>query len=379
MKAKGVRICRIGDVDVIVDYSWIVIFFLLAYSMAETVFPEMYKDHERPVYWLMGISASVLAFVSILIHELAHSWVSIKRGIKITSVRLFIFGGTAEAASEPKDGRDEFLIALVGPAANVLMCVLSGFVFISMMEHTNHPVTIIAQWAIVTNIVIAFFNLAPGFPLDGGRVLRAFLWDHWNDMARATRVVSRVGDVIAVFLIVFGALQMIFYQSLLSGIWLICIGFLMKRASSGALQAVAAAPKREPPPRVLARELMKKNVVGVDWLVPVNQFVEDYMRRYLFTEFPVFNRDEIVGVVTLADVSGVAEKLRDFKQVRDIMTPIEQFAAPRPDDDVDSVFEKMLEIDADSMLILEEGGRLAGILLRRDIANYTQIKMILKQ
>ncbi|MDR0310321.1 MAG: site-2 protease family protein [Acidobacteriota bacterium] len=378
MNAKGIRVCRIGGVDVIIDYSWVIIFFLLTYSMAETVFPEAHKDYGRLWCWLMGIAASALVFVSILVHELAHSWVSIKRGINVTSVRLFIFGGMAETASEPKDGRDEFLIALAGPAANVLLGVLFSFVFISTMEHMS-PVTTIVQWAVVTNMALAFFNLTPGFPLDGGRVLRAFLWDQWNDMARATQVVSRIGDVLAVFMIGFGLLLMIFYKSLLAGIWFICIGFLMKRASGGALQtATAAKTKHEQPPRVTVRQIMKKNPVAVDWLVPVNQFVDDYLYRYFFTEFPVLNRDEFVGIVSLADVSGVAAKLRDFKQVRDIMIPVEQLVAPGPEDDADSVFERMLETDAEFMPVIEEG-RLAGIILRRDIANYGQIKISLKQ
>jgi Zn-dependent protease/CBS domain-containing protein len=324
----------------------------------------------------MGTTASALVFVSILVHELAHSWVSIKRGINITRVRLFIFGGMAEAASEPKDGRDEFLIALAGPAANVLLGVLFGFVFIVTMEHMS-PVTTIVQWGVMANIALAFFNLAPGFPLDGGRVLRAFLWDQWNDMARATRMVGRIGDILAVFLMVFGVLQMIFYRSLLSGIWFICIGFLMKRASGGALQTVVTT-KREPAPRVVVRQIMKKNPVAVDWLITVNQFVEDYLYKYFFTEFPVFNRNELVGIVSLADVNGVAVKLRDFKQIRDIMLPVEQVVAPGPEDDADGVFERMLETDAECMPVIEEG-RLAGIILRRDIANYTQIKICLKQ
>ena len=374
MKVRGFRICRIGGIDVIIDYSWVVIFFLLTYSMAETFFPEEHKDYGRLWYWLMGASTAALTFVSILIHELAHSWVSIKRGIKVTGVRLFIFGGMAETASEPKDGRDEFLVALAGPAASVLLGLLFVFVYFSTMTYVN-PVSTIVQCVAVVNLALAFFNLAPGFPLDGGRILRAFLWDRWNDMARATRLVNRVGDVLAVFLMVFGVLQIIF-QNFLFGIWFVCIGFFMKRASGGTFQAIGIA-RREPPARINVRQLMKKNAVTVDWLVTVNQFAEEYLHKYFFTEFPVFNRDELVGMVTMAELRAVPAKLRNFKQIRDIMIPLEQVVCVRPEDDAESAFDRMLETEAECVPVIEEG-RLAGIILRRDIVNYTQIKTALE-
>ena len=375
MKTRGFRICRIGGVDVIIDYSWPIVFLLLTYSMAEMFFPETHVGYERQWYWMMGAIAAVLTFVSILIHEFAHSWVSIKRGIKIARVRLFIFGGIAETVSEPKDGRDEFLIALAGPAANMMLCGLSVFVYASTMEDAS-PVSTIAQWLVFANLALAFFNLAPGFPLDGGRILRAFLWDHWNDVSRATRMVSRIGDALAIFLMVFGVLQMILFQSFLSGIWFVFIGFFMKRAAAGTSQT-AAAPKSESHPRISVRQIMKKNPVTVDWLITVNQFAEDYLYKYMFTGFPVFNRNELVGMVGIAEVRTVAAKLRDFKQIRDIMIPVERVAGLRPEDDADSAFERMMDTDADCLPVIEEG-QLVGIVIRRDIMNYTKIKTALK-
>ena len=376
MKTRGFRICRIGGIDIVIDYSWIVIFVLLTYSMAETIFPEAHEGYSRLWYWMMGAAASALTFISILIHELAHSWVSIKRGIKIIKVRLFIFGGMAETESDPKDGRDEFLIALAGPAASILTGVFFAFVYISIMAYIN-PIPTIIQWAALANLALAFFNLAPGFPLDGGRILRAFLWDHWNDMARATRMVGRIGDALAIFLIVFGILQMLFFRNFLAGIWFVCIGFFMKQASGGAIQTVAATTKQERTPLITVGQIMKKNPVTVDWLVTINQFAEEYLYKYFFTEFPVVNRDEFIGMVTIAEVRTVTAKLRDFKQIRDIMIPLEQISGLRPEEDADSAFQRMLETDAECMPVIEEG-RLAGIILRRDVINYSQIKTSLK-
>ena len=174
MKTRGFRVCRVVGIDIVVDYSWLIVFFLLTYSMAEMSFPESYQGYSRLQYWLMGAVATVLIFVSILVHELAHSWVSIKKGIKVTGVRLFIFGGLAENDSEPMNGRDEFLIAIAGPAVSMFLGMISICILVVMMSVTDssEPVNGIIQWVATANICLTVFNLAPGFPLDGGRILQ---------------------------------------------------------------------------------------------------------------------------------------------------------------------------------------------------------------
>jgi len=371
---KGFRICRIGGADIIVDYSWPVFLFLVAYGVVKTFFPEPFSDEERRLYWMMGAAASALTFVSVLIHELAHSLVSIKRGVKIKSIQLFIFGGVAENDVEQKDGRDEFLIALAGPAVSLILGILLVFVYTLVFLS---PIATIIRCAAVINLTLGLFNMIPGLPLDGGRVVRALLWDFTNDMPRATLVACRIGDIAAILLAVFGVVQMLIFKNYVSGIWCVCISPLMKWASVGTHQ-IAASIQNEPPPPILVKQLMKKDAVTVDWLVTVNQFIDEHLLKHLFTEFPVFNREELVGMVTMTEVKAVPVKLRNFKQIRDIMVPLEQVDGLRPEDDVHGAFERMMEADVDCMPVIEDG-RLVGVFLRREVVNFFQTRTNLER
>ena len=369
MKLSGFSLLRIGGIDIVIDYSWFIIFFLVIYSMAESYFPQVQQHYTAPQYWMMGTVAAALLFVSILIHELAHSYIAIKNGIQVSSIRLFIFGGLAQVSSEPKSGRQEFLIALAGPATSMAIgMVLLGVYFLTSGSPT--PVAGIAQWVAWANIILAILNLIPGFPLDGGRILRAFLWDHWNDMTRATKVVSQIGNAFALFLIIFGIFQFLMTQNLISGLWLIFIGLFMKQSAVGSYQAVVMKRALS---GVSVRQLMTTNVVTVDWLMPVDQLVNEYIYKHQFTNFPVFNRDEFFGMVSLEGVKTISKDLWGFKQVRDIMTPIELVACLKPADDASEALSRMIASDIGCMPVVEDGN-LMGIVSRRDILNLFKIK-----
>jgi Zn-dependent protease len=371
MKLRGFSLLRIGGIEIMIDYSWFIIFFLVMYTMAELYFPQSHQQYSVAQYWIMGAVSALLFFLSVLIHELAHSFVALKYGIKVHSIRLLIFGGLAQVASEPKTGRHEFLIALSGPAASMAlgMFFLTVYSFV-LFGGSPTPVSAIAGWLAFANVVLAFFNMIPGFPLDGGRILRAILWDRWDDVTRATKVVSQLGNGFALFLIIFGILQFLVTQSLISGLWFIFIGLFMKQSAVGSYQAVMMQ-------RTLAgvqvRQIMTENVVSVDWLIPIDELVQNYIYKHQFTNFPVFNRDEFVGMVSLEGVKTIAKELWGFKQVRDIMTPVELVPCLSPADDATEALSKMVSGDIGRMPVVENG-RLVGIVSRRDILNLFRIK-----
>lgn len=371
MKLRGFRLFRIGGIEIIIDYSWFIIFSLVIFTMAESYFPQSHQHYSKPQYWIMGTIAAVLLFISILIHELAHSYVAIKHGIKVTSIRLLVFGGLAQVATEPRTGRHEFLIALAGPATSMAlgMFFLVIYYCFNMVGEVT-PVVDILGWMAMANIALALFNLIPGFPLDGGRILRAFLWDQWNDLARATRVVSQLGNGFALFLIIFGFLQLLVAQSYISGLWFIFIGLFMKLSAAGSFQAVMLQRTLGGVP---VRQMMTESVVTVDWLISVDQLVHEYIYKHQFTNFPVFNRDEFIGMVSLEGVKTISKDLWGFKQVRDIMTPIELVPCLKPTDDAAEVFSRMASNDIWCMPVVENGV-LMGIVSRRDIMNLFKIK-----
>jgi Zn-dependent protease len=371
MKLGGISILRINGIEIVVDYSWFVLFFFGIYFMAESYTPQIQQHYTQHQYWAIGAAVAVLYFFSILIHELVHSFVAMKHGIRITSIRLLIFGGISQVTSEPKTSRHEFLIALSGPATSMvlgtfLLSICSAVVLVKGMTPTAAIVGLLA----FANIGLAILNMIPGFPLDGGRILRAFLWDHWGDMARATKVVSRIGNACALFLIVFGVLWFLVVQSPLIGLMLLFVGLFMKLSAAGSYQSVML---RQALSGVQVRQIMTENIISVDWLISITELVQDYIYKHQFTNYPVFNRDEFLGVVSLEGVKTIPKELWGFKQVRDIMTPIEMVSCLKPGDDVSEALSKMVSEDIDNMPVVEDG-HLVGIISRRDIMNLFKIK-----
>jgi len=377
MKLSGFRLFRVGGIDVLIDYSWFIIFFLVIYTIGGNYLPQAHQQqYTSQQYWIMGIVAAALYFLSILVHELAHCFVAIKNGVQVTSIRLLIFGGLTQTASEPRNGKQEFLIALAGPAMSIAlgMVFFAASVYLTLNTGmTLEKMTPPARIAILlagANILIAVLNLIPGFPLDGGRILRAFLWDRWNDMARATKVVSQLGNGFAVFLIIFGIMQFLATQSLVLGVWCVFIGLFMKLSAVGNYEGVMLKRALSGVP---VRQIMTERIVSVDWLLSLEELVQNYIYRHQFTHFPVFNRDEFIGMVSLDGVKTISRDLWGFKQVRDIMTPIEFVPCLKPTDDASEALAKMVSGEIGRMPVVENG-QLMGIVSRRDIMNFFKIK-----
>jgi Zn-dependent protease len=371
MKLGGFSLLRIGGIEVVIDYSWFVILLLMMYLMAENYFPRELPSHTVTQYWIMGVATAMLIFASVLVHELAHSLVALKRGVRVTSIRLLFFGGLSQVASEPRTGRDEFLIALAGPATNIVLgTAFFAIYFYLTFAGLKTPSTGIVEVLAFANILVGLFNLVPGLPLDGGRLLRAILWDHWNDVDRATKVVSRLGSAFALFLIIFGFLHLIVAQDFILGLSFLLMGFFMKQAALGSYQAVAL---RKALAGVQVKQIMTLNPVSVDWLVSIDELVREYVYRHQFANFPVFNRDEFVGMVSLEGVKTISKDLWSFKQVRDIMTPVEFVPCLNPDDDATDALSRMMSSDIGRMPVVENG-KLLGIVSRHDIMNLFKIK-----
>lgn len=360
---------RIWGIDVIVDYSWIVVLAIL--GMAGSYYTQSQQSYSASQYWAMGAAAALLFFVSILIHELAHSFVSMRHGVKVTSIRLLIFGGLSQSEAEPKTGRHEFLIAISGPAASMILGVCFLIVYVSFyFTNRMHPVARVSEFLALANICLGGLNLIPGFPFDGGRILRAFLWDRWDDMTRATKIVSQIGNGVALFLIVFGILQFLVTQSLFFGMLIIFLGLFMKHSAAGSYQAAIMKRTLE---GIQVKQVMSESFASVDWLISVTDFVQDYIYKYKHTDFPVFNRDEFVGMASLEGVKSVSKELRGFKQVRDIMIPVEMVPFLNPAEDATEALSRMISADIEQMPVMEDG-QFMGIASRRDIMNLFKIK-----
>ncbi len=371
MNLRGLSLFRIGKTEIILDYSWFVIFILLMYTVAEGYLPQVHRELSGQQRWMIGAAVAALYFVSVLAHELAHCFVAMKLGSRVKSARLLFFGGLPEIFSEPKTGRHEFMVALTGPAASMALGTVFLMIWASAYAAGKQTFVAAAAGSLgFLNIGLALFNLVPGFPLDGGRILKAILWDRWNDAGRATKVVSQLGNAFALFMIIFGILQFLASGNMIAGLWFVFLGLFMKQSAIGSYQAVMLQRALS---GVKVRQIMTENPVTVSWLLPLNELVQDYIYKHQFTSFPAFNRDEFVGMVSLEGVKTVAKDLWAFKQVRDIMTPVEFVQCLNPNEDVAAAWARMASGDIGRMPVVEDE-RLVGIVTRRDIMNLFKIK-----
>src|SRR5262249_43337624 len=214
--------------------SWVVVFALIAWTLATGYFPQ--RDPDLPVisYWAQGLVASLLFFLSILLHELGHSYVAMRSGLRIDSITLFIFGGVAQLAGDPRDGRTEFRMAAAGPLVSLVLAAL--FYAASSLAVLGGAARAVSRYLFFINVVVAVFNLVPAFPLDGGRLLRGLLWRRLG-WVKATRVAATAGAIFAYFLILTGALSLLRGASV-GGIWQILIGWFLKEAAANAYRQV---------------------------------------------------------------------------------------------------------------------------------------------
>ena len=314
---RAIRIGRLFGIDLGLDWSWIFIFLLSTFSLARG-FAQGNEGWTPLESWAGAILASLLFFTSILLHEFGHSLTSSALGLPVRSITLFIFGGLARLTGEPKRPRDEFLIAAAGPAVSVVLGL--GFLLVSAALPDQPAATkvlgVVCGWLGTINLVLAGFNLVPGFPLDGGRLFRALVWHLTGSFERATFAAAAAGSVFAYFLISAGILIALLGGALFNGLWLAFIGwFLLSAAHGSTLQIVlrrqlggvslgpAAAPL-EP---------------MVDQDTSVAEAIENIVLRHGSRTFFVGDTQRPLGMVTLHELKKVPAEERNSTPVRTIM------------------------------------------------------------
>ncbi|TKJ29185.1 peptidase M50 [bacterium (candidate division B38) B3_B38] len=367
---KGIKLFKVFGIQISLNYSWFIIFGLIAWSLAQGYFPQMRPDLPLMTYWLMGLITALLLFLSVLLHELSHSYVALASGIEIKGITLFIFGGLARISREPSDARTEFKIAIAGPAASLALALV--FWLSSRGVDFLMPGSVISSifyYLFLINGILVAFNLIPGFPLDGGRLLRAYLWNRTDNLKEATRIASRVGKWFALLLI-FAGFANIITGRLLNGIWFVFIGMFLRQAAAESYQVVVLQHSLE---GVKVRDLMTSNVIAVDEGLSVAELVEGYFFKYRYTSFPVVSGEELRGIITLKVVKKLPREEWAYKQVRDIMSGVFSDAVLHPDESAVDALRKMTTEEKGRLPVVE-GGRLKGILARNDIMSLYKVK-----
>ena len=385
---NGLRIGRIFGIAILVDWGWLLIFLLVAWNLASG-FAQMHPGWGPGLSWVVAVVAALLFFASVLAHELAHSIVARAQNIPVRNITLFLFGGVSNIQQEPRSPRAEFLMAIVGPITSIVIgviCLLAASVLVRLPADTAanpasalvalDPVTTLLIWLGSINILLGVFNLIPGFPLDGGRVLRAILWAATGNFRMATRWAAWVGQAVAWLLIVagiamiFGVQVPFFGSGFVSGLWLAFIGWFLSSAAIQSYQQVVIHDMLEGIP--VAR-LMRSNVTAVPPTITVGELVERYVMGTDEHAFPVIDGDQLLGLVTLEDIRKVAREDWDMTTARDIMTPADQLAVVRPQDDAAAVLDKLMERDVRQVPVIADG-HLVGLVRLRDIMRWLQLQ-----
>lgn len=357
------RIATILGIPIRVHVSWFLVFGLITWSLSTAYFPRVAPDLPAASYWVKGVVAALLLFVSVAFHELAHSVVAMRYRLGIESITLFIFGGVAQMKSEPPHPKAEVMIALAGPLSSLFLAV----VFFFATAATAGGIKALFAYLATINFIVALFNLIPGFPMDGGRVLRAIVWARRNNYFYATQKASSVGRAIAVFLILYGVLSV--FAGMPGGLWLMLIGWFLHTAAQASYRRSTIQERLA---SVAVRDVMVKDVVALDANLTVRDAVDGYFLRYGYGGFPVMDNGNVLGVVTLKAVKDVPREQWGAVMIREIVTPHQPRWEIAPDDEAMKALELMLREDQGRLLVRDRG-TLVGLITRNGIARYVQI------
>lgn len=366
--AGSIRIFRIAGIDIYINFSWIIILVFLTVSLATGWFATLYPGWSSATYWLVSLIAAILLFVSVLLHELSHSFMARARGLPVKSIVLFIFGGVSNIEREPGSPGVEFQMAFVGPLTSLVIGVVC-YLLMLPMRGSNSPIDAILGYLAVTNILLGIFNLIPGFPLDGGRVLRSIIWRISGSLRTATRVATIVGQIIAYLFILIG-IFFFFTGNILDGIWLGFIGwFLLSSAQSAGTQTMLQSSFQG----VTVSQIMNTSPMTVPANISLQRLVHEYFIPQGLRSAPVLQGDQLAGLVTLSDIRHVPQEQWPQTPVGYIMIPLDRLHTVTPDQQLNDVLPLMTGRDVNQLPVVQDG-RLVGILSRDAIMRFLEVR-----
>lgn len=360
-----VRVLTVFGIPININASWVLIYALITWTLAVGYFPRQLPGLEPVAYWANGLLAALLLFASVLIHELAHSLVAVRQGLAVSGITLHLLGGVSQLEDEPPDPRTELLIAAAGPLASFALAL---GLWLARPTIEVAWVGAILTYLVVVNTAVGAFNLIPGFPLDGGRVLRAIVWWVRGDFVRATTIASRIGRLVALGLIVLGVLQTA-TGSFLSGIWLVLIGLFLRQAAAASRSQVTLRTALGELP---VADVMTREVVTVPWTASVADLAQQFWTHHV-TSFPVVEGPVLRGIAMVHDVGRVPPEDWERTSVQHVMRPI---AGALTVALTATALEALQKATANGVgrLAVMDGARLVGYLSLKDLAHVLALR-----
>ena len=374
MLEKRFTIFRLLGVDVKIHISWAIIALLISWSLATGFFPSYYPNLSPAIHWWMGVGGALGLFVSIVIHELAHSVIAKRYGIRIRGITLFIFGGVAEMEEEPASAGAELRMAIAGPITSMVLG--TGFYLLSVAgKELLWPVLLTGVFYYLgwINWILALFNLVPAFPLDGGRVLRAYLWSRYGSLRKATRTASNIGSAFGTWMIVLGGF-VVLRGNFIAGMWWFLIGLFLRGASQSSYQQVIIRRALEGEP---IRRFMTPDPVVVPPSLSIEELVEDYIYKYHHELFPVMTDAKLLGCVRAQQVKQIPRSQWAEHSVEELLVPSSQENTIAADTDTVQVLS-LMQRTGHSRLMVVKGSKLVGIIALKDLLAFLALKLDLE-
>ena len=366
MFSKSVKIFTLNGFDIKLDPSWALIAALITWSLSQQYFPSVFPGQSLIIYFLMAIAAMLCFFASLVLHEMAHSIVARRLGLPITSITLFLFGGVAELESEPHTAGVEFWVALAGPAMSLTLSF--GFWILSWVASLSPSMatlTEVLSYLAVINLILALFNLAPAFPLDGGRVLRAYLWNKTGDALKATATASKYGAVFAYFLMWLGVLAL-FQGAVLTAMWQIMIGGFLLFAARSAYQDQLARVVFD---KKTVGEIMQSEPVVVSPDVTLAEFVNKAVLRQGLSFLPVVENGVLLGHIDKSMLATIDRENWAGTRVGDVFVGLENTTTVSPDMPVQDLMAIISKTNKRKFLVAS-GHKLLGVISLADLVRY---------
>ena len=364
----GIPIGKAFGISLRLHYSWFLIFVLVTWALAAAYFPTTYPTWSLWLKIGAGILTSILFFGSVLFHELMHSVVALREGIQIQSITLFFLGGVSQMSGEPKTAGDEFRMAAAGPFSSLVL----GGLFLGIYYGLRGVISEVAQFTAaisfylgLINILLGVFNLIPGFPLDGGRVLRSLIWWRSRNFQRATKIASNIGRIIG-FLFIFGGIWLAFTGNFFNGLWLVLIGWFLESAASGSYRQMLLQDMLK---GHTASEVMTRDCV----VIPPDMTVERLVNEHILSSgrrcFPVVSGGHTEGLMTLSHVKSIPRGARKTTLVREAMTPFSQVKSVSLNEDLANILQILSENDINQVPVVWEN-KVVGIVARDNLINF---------
>ena len=363
MNQRGISLGRILGIPIRLDYSWFLIFALVAWTLAVGYFPAEFSNRPAVEYWVVGVVAAIMFFASVVLHELGHSVVAIRNKIPVSSINLFVFGGVSQIETEPSSAKVEFLMAIVGPLVSFALAGIFGLLQLAFAPFA--PLLAMAKYLTYINAALGVFNLIPGFPLDGGRVFRSIVWGATHNLPRATTIAGNLGRFIGFLLVLFGVYQVI-GGNLINGLWIGFIGWFLESAAASQVQQQRIQDLLAG--RTVSQAMTCK-YVAIPPDITVQQLVDTHILGSGQRSFVVEEGGRVAGLLTMHSIRQTPRSEWPTTPAAQVMIPLALVKWTWPEAELWTAMEQMNRDGVNQLPVMTDG-QILGMLCREDIITY---------